>query len=85
MTVHRRTEITVETDRVLIIRQRRSVRAWCQECGCEVDMVSLGEALALAKVPGLEFREFAEARRWHLSESQDGTCLVCLGSLWNQP
>jgi hypothetical protein len=84
MTVHRRTEITVETERVLIIRQRRSVRAWCQECGCEVEMVSLGEAEALAKVPGEEFYESAQARRWHHSESQDGTCLVCLVSVWKK-
>lgn len=45
MTTQSRTEITVETDRVLIIR--RSVRAWCRQCGREVDMLSLGEAEAL--------------------------------------
>jgi hypothetical protein len=82
MTVHRRTEITVETERVLIIRQRRSVRTWCRECGCEVEMVSLGEAEALTKVSGQEVGEFAQAHRWHLSENQEGTRLVCLASLW---
>jgi hypothetical protein len=82
MTVHRRTEITVETERVLVIRQHRSVRALCPECGYEVEMVSLGEAEALTKVSGQEFCESAQALRWHLSENQQGTCLVCLASLW---
>jgi len=41
MTVHRRTEITVETECVLIIRQHRSVRVWNEECACPVDMVAL--------------------------------------------
>jgi len=35
MTAHRRTEVTVETDRVLIIQRRRVIRTWCQECGGE--------------------------------------------------
>jgi hypothetical protein len=82
MTVHRRTEITVETERVLIIRQRRSVRAWCHECGYEVEMVSLGEAEALTQVSVQEFCEAAEAHSWHLSENQEGSRLVCLASLW---
>jgi len=39
MTAHEKTEITIETDQILIIRRRRSVRFWCQECGSPVDMV----------------------------------------------
>ena len=81
MTAHRRTEITVETERVLIIRRRPLVRAWCQECGGEVEMVSLEEAEALIEVSGQELCESAEAPRWHLSENQEGICLVCLESL----
>ena len=37
MAVHRRTEITVETDRVLIVWERRTTRTWGQEC--EADTV----------------------------------------------
>ena len=81
MTAHRRIEITVETDRLLIIRRRRLLRAWCQECGGEVEMVSLGEAEALTEVSGQEFCGFAQANSWHLSENREGTCFVCLESL----
>jgi hypothetical protein len=79
MTTQTRTEITVETDRVLIIR--RSIRAWCRQCGREVDMLSLGEAEALTAVSGQELCASAQAHRWHLCENQQGTCLVCLESL----
>jgi hypothetical protein len=82
MTADRRVEITVETERLLIIRQRRSILAWCRECGREAEMVSLKEAQALSRMPGQEFCESAPARRWHLSETQEGTFLVCLASLW---
>jgi hypothetical protein len=82
MTADRRVEITVETERLLIIRQRRSIRVWCRECGREVEMVSLQEAEALSRVPGQSFCEAAPADRWHLSEMQEGTSLVCLASLW---
>ena len=74
----RRIAITIETNRVVIIRRRRVTRVWCPECGCEVNMVGLGEAEALTGESG---RDCAQARRWHLCEAQDGTRLVCLESL----
>jgi hypothetical protein len=81
MTAHRRTEITVETDRVVTVQRRRVVRAWCQECGGEVEMVSLAETQALTEVSGPVFQESAQAHRWHFSENEEGTYLVCLQSL----
>ena len=81
MTAHKRTEITVETDRVLIIRRRRSIRAWCQECGCEVDMVGLVEAQALVGMAGQALLDYAPARGWHVSEGQGKARLFCLESL----
>ncbi|MBZ5598608.1 MAG: hypothetical protein LAN83_09820 [Acidobacteriia bacterium] len=81
MTAHKRTEITVESDQFFIIRRRRTVRVWCQECGCEVDTVGLGEAEEFNGVPGLMLRAGAQAREWHFSEGQDGTRLICLESL----
>lgn len=72
------TEITVQTDQILVIRRRRPIRAWCHECGCETDMLTIDEVgsvmssgppLTLDAQPG-----------WHRSESEDGTGLVCLDS-----
>ncbi|HKN71121.1 MAG TPA: hypothetical protein VJX30_08830 [Terriglobales bacterium] len=81
MVAHKRTEITVETHSVLTIRRRRSIRAWCPECGGEVEMVGLQEAEALTGMSGQAFRDSAKAPGWHFSDGQDGTGLVCLESL----
>jgi hypothetical protein len=81
MSTFRRTEITVETDQILIIRRTRAIRAWCEDCGCEVDMVDQGEVQAIAGISGQALRDFAGANHWHLSEGQDRTGLVCLESL----
>jgi len=71
----------IETDQILIIRRRRSVRFWCQECGSQVDMVDLGEAEALTGVSERRLRDRAEAGKCHVHQGQDGVSLVCLESL----
>src|SRR5208282_3201287 len=89
---YKRTEITLETDRIWIIRKSHSRRAWCAECGREVDMVVLKEAEVLSgmtqpmlsqplttqpMLPGGR----GDSRGWHWSEAADGSPLVCLESL----
>ena len=81
MTAHKRTEITVETDRILIIRRHRTLRVWCPECGYEVDMVDQEEAEGLTGMSGQGLRDCVQARGWHLSEGEDGTRLICLESV----
>ena len=82
---YKRTEITVETDQVLIIRRHRSQRVWCAECGREVDTVGLDtvglkEAAAnyVGKQPPLPD---GDGRAWHRVQASDGTPLICLESL----
>ena len=38
MAGYKRTEITVETDQILVISKLRPLRAWCGACGREVDV-----------------------------------------------
>jgi len=78
MAAHKRTEITIETDRVLIIRRRRVLRAWCPECGREVDMVDPREAEAITGFTRTALRDCAQ---WHIAQGQDGAGLICLDSL----
>jgi hypothetical protein len=80
-TTQKKTEVTVETDRVLIIRRRLTKRGWCRECACEVDMVELSEVQALTNKSQLELRDGSLSQRWHFSEDEDGSPLVCLESL----
>jgi len=80
-TAHRRTEITTQTDRILIIRQRSVIRAWCDECACEVEMVSLEDPGAITGTPLSLLRDGSESQTWHFCEGPDGSRLVCLESL----
>jgi hypothetical protein len=86
-TAYKKTEITLETDRVWIIRRSRARRGWCADCGREVDMVQLKDAEALTgediqrttaqpMLPGC-----GDSRGWHWSKAEDGTPLICLDSL----
>jgi hypothetical protein len=45
---YKRTEITVETDQILVIRKSGPARAWCAECGREVDVLMPDHAGALS-------------------------------------
>jgi hypothetical protein len=83
MSAYKRTEITVETDRVVTIRRRRSHRVWCRECGREVDAVGADEAATLAGLTQTQLRDRAGANRWHMCEGWDDETLICLESLLN--
>jgi hypothetical protein len=75
----RRVEITVETERVLLVRGRSvSYTAWCEGCGARVRMVTAEEA---ARLSGLSTREIfrrVEAGALHFAETPEGELLVCL-------
>jgi hypothetical protein len=81
MTTRKRTQITVETDRLLIIRRRTSARAWCPQCDREVDMVGLEEARLLAGISQDALRGGVERLACHLTEAADKSVLICLDSL----
>ena len=38
MTTNRRTRITIESERVLVVTRKETIRRWCETCGCEVDV-----------------------------------------------
>jgi len=79
MKLRKRTEITVETDEVLVVRRTRVYRAWCSECGQQVEMLGMDDADALSRRSRRE-RQRGQGTGWHLCASGD-TPLVCLPSL----
>jgi len=81
MPAYKRTEITVETDQVMTIRRRRSIRVWCRECGRVVDAVGVEEAGAIAGTTPSQLRDRAGALGWHVCEGWDDEMLVCLDSV----
>ena len=85
MTPKKETEITVETERILVIRRRyRAIEVWCDSCGEQVVMIRPDQAAA---VSGQSLRAiFGDIERatLHFMEQADGMLLICLPSLLNQ-
>ena len=77
-----RTEITIETERVLIIRKRKgSVLTWCSTCAQQVPMVKVDEAATIAGVSSRTLYRWVEAEKVHFAETPEGLLLICLSSL----
>jgi len=77
------TRITFETERVLVIRGKRCRDVWCEACGAQVQMVTLGEASSIAGLSELAICRQIDARFLHSTETPDGLIVICLNSLLN--
>jgi hypothetical protein len=78
----RRTEIIIETDRILVVGHRRTAfKAWCEACGAEVRMVTADEAAALARVGLRMVFRWVEDGSLHWVETDEGLLLICINSL----
>jgi hypothetical protein len=78
----RRTEITVETHRVLSIRRRvPRPRSWCEQCCGEVERVTPDEAATLSRVKPRSIYRRLEAGDLHFIEDGSGAVWICLPSL----
>lgn len=76
----KRTEITIETDRVVVISGRRvSTRAVCKLC--DAPMAEIELAARVARVGSRAIYRWIEAERIHFIESAEGALLVCLNSI----
>ena len=80
MAGHKKTEITIETSEIVVIRRARYFRAWCRECGRETKMVAMADAQAVVAASGTG-RELDPALHWHVCQAQNETALICLESL----
>jgi hypothetical protein len=72
--MQKRTEITIETERLLVVSQRR-VRAilWCNHCAKNVPMLTIFEADRISSL--------AEAGLLHFAVTPDGRLFICSKSL----
>jgi hypothetical protein len=78
----KRTEITIETDRIVVISGRsHSARAWCKSCGRQVTMVTVDDAARLARVSSRTIFRWVEDEKLHFTERPDGCLLVCYESI----
>lgn len=82
--MRRRTEITIETSRRVVVRQfQAAVRVWCGDCTAEVMMVSANEAAALAGVSSRTIYRWIEDGEIHFVEDSGGLIRVCANSIGN--
>ena len=81
--MRRRTEITVETDRIMVIRRRgeKSLTIWCAACASESFMFTVDEAAILLNVSAMTVFRWAEAGHLHWLETPEGALLICQNSL----
>jgi Domain of unknown function (DUF4124) len=77
-----KTEITIRTDEVVILRtNRRESRISCQQCQGKTLMIKAEEAMALAHTTAREIYRWVETGQIHYTESPDGSLLLCPDSI----
>ena len=78
----KRTLITVETDRVILVSKgKRSPLVWCADCQKHVFLVTVDEAARISRTSSRTVFQRVEARMLHFTETPDGILLICLDSL----
>lgn len=83
-TIKRRTQITVETERFLLVkRPGNSEQSWCAQCEAQVTRVTPETAATLTHLSRRAIYRWLETGQLHFTESADGCVAVCLNSLMN--
>jgi len=75
------TRITIETDSLLVLRGQAPVRAWCPQCGSEVEMIPLNDMGVVSNLPPAGVQAWLESPDLHHTTSADGASLICLNSM----
>src|SRR5262249_9666057 len=77
-----KTEITIETQRTLLIRRQvNPVAGWCADCSANSDFVSPEEAARLTAEPVRAIYQGVERDRFHFVETEDRHLRICVRSL----
>lgn len=74
-----RTEITLETDRLIVVNRPKKKR-WCSDCEVYVEMMSIDDAALRARVNSRTIFRWAESGAVHSSETAAGLLLICPNS-----
>ena len=79
--IRKRTEITVEIERLLVITGRKRVVKWCSSCAGYRVMLASDDAAIAARVKSRTIFRWAESGRIHSTETPEGLLLICPESL----
>ena len=82
MRTKREIEITVETERILVISRRRNLGLiWCAVCATLASVVTAEEAGIIAHVNSGTIYHWVDDGRLHFMETPEGWGRICLTSL----
>src|SRR5882724_3626163 len=82
MRTRKRTEITIETDRIFVLSRRKvSVVSWCGRCGQWTKMITVDEAATIAGVSSRTIYRWADCEKLHFTETCEGRLLICSDSI----
>ncbi len=73
--------IKIETDSLLILRARSSIRAWCPRCAAESEMIALENAGVISNLERPALEQWLNSGELHWSQAADGSGVICLNSL----
>lgn len=80
--MQKRTEITIETERFLVVSRRREKSIhWCHGCDKNVPMLTIFEAARAAGTTPEAISGLVEAGKLHLAVTTDGRLFICSNSL----
>jgi hypothetical protein len=77
----KRTRITIETDSLLVLRGRKSLRAWCPQCGAEVEVIPLSDVGLASNLVPAEVQAWMESPDLHHTKTATGDGYICLNSM----
>jgi hypothetical protein len=77
----KQTKITIETDSLLVLRGKTSLRAWCPQCAAEGEMIAIEGVGVISNLEPSEVEAWLESEPIHRSQAPDGATLICLNSL----
>lgn len=83
MATKRRTEIIIETERMVVVPASSTFR-WCNACSGQVEMVAPEQAAVLVNITARTVYRWVEAQLLHFLEEPDGQVLICRNSLFGQ-
>jgi hypothetical protein len=77
----KQTVITVETDSLLIVRGRSSIRAWCPRCAAQAEMIAMEDTGVVSNLDQPALEECLNSEELHRLQAPNGSTLTCLNSL----
>lgn len=75
------TRITIETESLVVLRGRKSLRAWCPQCGEQAEMIPLNGVGVVSNLTKEEVQAWMESQDLHQTATSDGAAFICLNSL----